>query len=49
VADFNEQIFLTRGRIRKTVKGGPGFGMAALPDQGPTHEQPEDKNAAQVI
>ena len=24
-----------RERIRKTVKGGPGFGMAALPDQGP--------------
>jgi len=38
-----------RERIRKTVKGGRCIGLVALSDQGPTHEQPEDKSAAQVI
>ena len=38
-----------RERIRKTVKGGRCIGLVALSDQGLTHEQPEDKSAAQVI
>jgi len=38
-----------RERIRKTVKGGPGFGMFDLSHHEAIHEPHKDRNASQVI